>query len=210
MRASTQLPVPLAHWVQASTTAIYSGAGEQRCEESTPLPAGLLQMTGVATAWEEAFRGANTGHGVILRTSLVLDRDVPVMDRLVGMTRAGLGGPIGAGQQWVSWIHVEDWLTLVRAALGLNAQLRVPSGVVIGAAPEPVRNAELMALLRRHLHRPWAPPTPQPLLRIGAVVLRTDPALASTGRHATSRVLDDLGFRYRFPTIDAALTDLLG
>lgn len=52
--------------------------------------------------------------------------------------------------------------------------------------------------------------SPEPLLRIGAVLLRTDSALASTGRHATSRVLDDLGLRGRFPTIEAALTDMLG
>lgn len=66
-----------------------------------------------------------------------------------------------------------------------------------------------MAGLRRHLHRPPAPPTPAALLRIGAVVLRSDPALGLTGRHATSKVLRENGFAYQFPTIDAALTELL-
>lgn len=146
----------------------------------------------------------------VLRTSLVLDRDAPVLDRLLGVTRTGFGGPIGDDHQWVSWIHVDDWLAIVRAALGLTPDLDIPAGVVVAASDHPVRNHELMAALRRHLGRPWAPPTPAPLLRVGSVVLRTDPALGLTGRHATSAVLRRLGFRYRFPRLDGALADLLG
>ena len=201
---------PIDHWVQASTTAIYSDAGELRCDEETPLPVGLPQMTGVAEPWERAFEGAHTSHGVVLRTSLVLDRDAPVLDRLVGVTRAGLGGPIGDGRQWVSWIHIDDWLAIVRAALGLVPGLEIPEGVAIAASDHPVRNHELMAALRGRLGRPWAPPTPASLLRLGGLVLRTDPALGLTGRHATSAVLRRLGFRYRFARLDDALADLLG
>lgn len=65
------------------------------------------------------------------------------------------------------------------------------------------------AALRRHLHRPPAPPTPAPILKLGAIVLRTDAALGLTGRHATSEVLRRSGFRFRYPTLDDALTDLL-
>jgi NAD dependent epimerase/dehydratase family enzyme len=75
VQASRQLEQPVRHWIQASTTAIWSDAGETQCDESTPLPVGLPQMTGVAQPWEAAFAGANTEHGVILRTSIVLDRD---------------------------------------------------------------------------------------------------------------------------------------
>ena len=208
--ASSHRATPVDRWVQASTTAIYSDAGETRCDEDTPVPVGLPQMTGVAQPWEEAFEGAHTAHGVVLRTSLVLDRDAPVLDRLLLLTRAGLGGRIGDGRQWVSWIHVDDWLSIVRAALGLVPGLEIPSGVVIAASDHPVRNDELMSTLRRRVGRPWAPPTPEPLLRLGGVALRTDPALGLTGRHATSSVLPGLGFRYRFPRLDDALADLLG
>jgi NAD dependent epimerase/dehydratase family enzyme len=106
VQASQNLEHPVRHWIQASTTAIWSDAGETRCDESTPLPVGLPQMTGVAQPWEAAFAGANTEHGVILRTSIVLDRDSPVLRRLVGLTKVGLGGRIGDGRQWVSWIHL--------------------------------------------------------------------------------------------------------
>lgn len=209
VEASQELPQPLAHWVQASTTAIYSDAGETRCDEGSAIPVGLPQMTGVAKAWEEAFAGANTQHGVVLRTSLVLDRGVPVMQRLVGVTKAGLGGPIAGGRQWFSWIHIEDWLAVVRAALGLGPAVHLPAGVVIAAAPHPERNQDVMRLLRRHLHRPWAPPTPELALRAGSVLMRSDPALGATGRHATSAVLADIGFRFAHPDLDGALADLL-
>lgn len=209
VEASALLDRPIRHWIQASTTAIWSDAGETRCDESTPLPVGLPQMTGVAQPWEEAFVGANTEHGVVLRTSIVLDRDSPVLDRLVMLTRFGLGGRIGDGSQWVSWIHIDDWLAIARICLGLEPALAIPSGVVVAASDHPVRNRELMAGLRRHLHRPAAPPTPALLLRLGAVLLRSDAALGLTGRHATSTVLRECGFVFQFPTLDAALTDLL-
>ena len=214
VEASLGLPAPVASWLQASTSAIYGDAGDQRCDETTPVPTdprqALPQMTGVARPWEEEFVGAHTDHGIILRTSLVLDRDAPVMRRLVDLTRAGLGGPIGDGRQWVSWIHIEDWLAIARAGLGLDPDLRLPAGVVIAASDHPVRNGELMAELRRRLHRPWAPSTPALLARIGAVALRTDPALGLTGRHTTSAVLRDLGHTYRFPHLGEALDDVLG
>jgi NAD dependent epimerase/dehydratase family enzyme len=103
-----------------------------------------------------------------------------------------------------------DWLTIVRACLGLEDGISIPAGVLVAATDHPVRNADLMATLRRHLHRPPAPPTTAALLRIGAVVLRSDPALGLTGRHATSKVLRERGFGYQFATLDAALAELLG
>jgi uncharacterized protein (TIGR01777 family) len=209
VRASHHLKTPLTHWIQASTTAIWSDAGETRCDESTPIPVGLPQMTGVAVPWEQAFDGANTYHGVLLRTSIVLDRDAPAMRRLVQLTKLGLGGRVGDGRQWFSWIHVADWLGVVRACLGLTPDVTIPAGIVVAAADHPVRNEELMDTLRRRLHPRYALPTPAALLRVGAVALRSDPALGLTGRHATSKVLGASGFQFQFPTLDAALADLL-
>ncbi|WP_308166418.1 DUF1731 domain-containing protein [Nocardia albiluteola] len=207
--ASKSLDRPIDRWIQASTTAIWSDAGEMRCTETTPLPVGLPQMTGVAEPWERAFGGANAVRRTILRTSIVLDPDAPALRRLCDLTRAGLGGRVGPGDQWFSWIHVQDWLALVRAALGLDPQVQLPDGILVAATDFPVRNRDLMAALRRHLHRPPAPPTPAALLRFGAIFLRTDAALGLTGRHATSEVLPHTGFRFRYPTLDDALGDLL-
>lgn len=210
--ASRQLETPLARWVQGSTTAIWSDAGEARLTESSPLPAGpdaLPQMTGVARPWEEAAEGAHAEHRTILRTSIVLQNGSPAFDRLTSLTRAGLGGRVGSGQQWFSWIHLQDWLSLVRAALGLEPEVDLPDGILIAAAPNPVRNHELMATLRARLGRPAAPPTPAPLVRLGSIALRTDPALGLTGRHVTSGVTTEAGFEFAYPTLDGALWDLV-
>ena len=194
--------------MQASTTAIYSDAGETRCDEDTPVPVGLPQMTGVAEPWEGAFEGAHTAHGVVLRTSLVLDRDAPVLDRLVGLTRAGLGGPDRRRPPVGQLIHVDDWR---RSSARPRAGSRTgdPRGVVIAASDHPVRNDELMSTFRGRVGRPWAPPTPASLLRLGGVVLRTDPALGLTGRHATSSVLPGW-VPVPVARLDDALADLLG
>lgn len=217
VEASKQLRTPLAHWVQASTTAIYSDAREARLTEDSALPTGpdaLDQMTGVALPWEQASEDANAEVRQLLRTSIVLAPESPAFDRLALLAGNGLGGPVGTGQQWVSWIHLADWLRIVRACLGLEAGLGIPAGPVVAASPQPVRNEELMRALRTRLApgplKKYSMPTPAPLLRLGAVALRTDPALGLTGRHVTSRVLEAAGFRFEHPELGAALDDLLG
>ncbi|GGK49501.1 DUF1731 domain-containing protein [Nocardia camponoti] len=210
--AARERATPVDYWIQASTTAIWSDAGETRCTESTPLPVGdaaLPQMTGVAAPWEEAFDPSVAKHSTVLRTSIVLDPESPALRRLVGLTKGGLGGRVGPGDQWFSWIHLDDWLAIVRAALGLDPEVSLPDGILVAATDFPVRNTELMATLRRLLHRPPALPTPKALLKVGAVALRTDAALGLTGRHATSEVLPNAGFTFKYPTLDEALTDLL-
>ncbi|WP_299955850.1 epimerase [uncultured Modestobacter sp.] len=208
--AAEQLDEPVPVWVQASTAAVYGDAGETLVDEDTPPADGPRQMAGVARAWEDAAAGVNAARQVVLRTSIVFDRDTPALDRLVRLTRLGLGGRIASGRQWVSWLHVEDWLAIARWGLGIDELAApAPSGVLLATSPNPVRNAELMSTLRAALHRPAAPPTPELLLRVGAVLLRTDPALALTGRRAVSRRLTEAGFDFRYPRLDEALADLL-
>ncbi|MFL4476382.1 SRPBCC family protein [Paeniglutamicibacter sp. MACA_103] len=215
--ASNAAPLPLAAFLQSSTTAIFSDAGEQRITEDSPLPTGakaLPQMTGVARPWEEASAGANAQRLNILRTSLVFEQESPLVDRLSLLAGVGLGGPVAGGEQWVSWIHLADWLRIVRAALGLEGEAPIPGGVIHLAAPHPVRNREMMAALRAKLApkplQRLSLPTPRPVLAAGAVVLHTDPALGTTGRHVTSRVLADVGFEFEFPDFEAALGRILG
>ena len=164
-------------------------------------------MTDVAKDWEAAVEGANASRVVILRTSVVLEKGTPALERLLLLVRLGLGGRVASGRQWTSWIHIEDWLSIVRWALEPDS---AASGVVIATAPDPVRNSELMAGLRKHLHRPPAPPTPAFMVRFGAFLLRSDAALGLTGRHAVSKVLADKGFPFTYPRFDSALDDLLG
>ncbi|WP_298804669.1 TIGR01777 family oxidoreductase [uncultured Pseudokineococcus sp.] len=204
--AAAALDEPVPVWVQASTAAIHGDAGDAVLTEDSPVADGPPQMAGVARAWEAAATDLPARRTVVLRTSVVLDRGTPALDRLLLLTRWGLGGRVGSGRQWFSWIHVEDWLAVVRTAL----EQPTLSGVVLATGPVPVRNAELMATLRAVVGRPPAPPTPAPLLRAGALLLRTDPALGLTGRRVVPARLQAAGFAFAHPTLRPALTDLLG
>jgi NAD dependent epimerase/dehydratase family enzyme len=105
----------------------------------------------------------------------------------------------------VSWLHVGDFTAIIRACLAEAAL----AGVVHATSPNPVTNAQLMSELRHALHRPPAPPTPAWLLRLGAALLRSDPALALTGRRCVPRALLDAGFKFTHPDLRPALADLL-
>ncbi|MGZ4722230.1 DUF1731 domain-containing protein, partial [Oryzihumus sp.] len=125
---------------------------------------------------------------------------------LAQLTRRGLGGRIASGRQWVSWLHIADFLDIVRYALDTPDL----SGVVHVTSPKPATNRELMQALRHVLHRPPSPPTPAPLVRVGAVFMRTDPALALLGRRCVPRRLLEAGFVFEYPDLEPALENLLG
>lgn len=190
-------------WLQMSTLAIYGDAGQETIDESHPPADGPPQMAGVATAWEAAAADAKADRLVVLRTGIVLDQGTPAFDRLANLARLGLGGRIAKGDQWISWLHVDDFLRAIDFVLSHELD-----GVVHVTAPHPVRNAEMMQTLRRAFHRPWSPPTPRPLVHIGAWLMRTDPALALTGRRCVPRRLLDVGFEFDLPTFADAVADL--
>lgn len=206
VKAAAGLDRPPPVWVQMGTLAIYGDGGDAVLDETATPAESPPQMAGVARAWEDAFAGAPAERSVLLRTAVVLDRDTPALDRLSGLVRWGLGGRIASGRQWVSWLHVQDYLAIVRRALDDPAM----SGIVHATSPTPVTNAELMAALRRALRRPPAPPTPAWAVRVGAVFLRTDPALALTGRRCVPHHLLEAGFTFAYPEIGPALLDLTG
>ena len=203
---------PVDRWLQASTTAIWSDGGNARIDESTPPPTGaaaLPQMTGVAEAWERAIDGARARRTTILRTSLVLDQDCPVFDRFVALARLGVGGAMGDGDQWVSWIHIDDWLAIADDALGIGTR-EIPDGVIAATSPHPVTNREFMTELRKRLAPgKFGVPMPAPLVKLGAAVLRTDPQLALTGRRVVPTRLLESGFEFEYPTLDDALLEIL-
>lgn len=203
--AAAALENPLSVWVQMSTLAIYGDAGDTVLDEDSKPADGPPQMVGVARAWEAAATDATAGRQVILRTGIVLDRHTPAFDRLTGLVRWGLGGRIGSGGQWVSWLHIDDYLAIVRLALDDRSLF----GVMHATSPAPVTNAELMATLRCVLRRPPAPPTPAWAVRAGATLLRTDAALALTGRRCVPRRLLDAGFAFSFPQLRPAIENLV-
>jgi len=193
-------------WLQSSTLAIYGDGGDAILDETAPVASGPPQMAGVARAWEDAAESVVADRVVTLRTGIVLARDTPALDRLASLTRRGLGGRIASGRQWVSWLHIADFLRIVRYALDTPSL----SGIVHVTSPNPATNRELMRALRKVLHRPPSPPTPAALVHVGAVFMRTDPALALLGRRCIPRRLLDAGFGFEYPDLEPALEDLLG
>jgi len=204
--AASRLTTPPRLWLQMSTLAIYGDAGQAMVAEGHPVADGPPQMPGVARPWEEAVECAPAGRLVVMRTGIVLAPAMPAFDRLVQLTKLGLGGRISTGDQWVSWIHVDDFLAAVRF-LRAHDDL---AGIVHVTAPSPIQNRDMMATLRHALGRPWSPPTPKPLVHLGALLMASDPALALTSRRGVPRRLLAAGFEFAHPTFRAALADLLG
>jgi uncharacterized protein (TIGR01777 family) len=214
--AATEYGKP-ALWLQMSTLAIYGDAGNIELTEISgesaeqvrareTQTAKLPQMIRVAKAWESALDSSCAKRVVVMRTGIVLQPNTPALNRLVTVTKRFLGGTVGSGIQWVSWIHIDDFLS----ALDFLVANKALAGVVHLSSPEPVTNRALMAALREALHRPWTPPTPPLFIKLGSRLLfKTDAQLALTGRRALPEKITAAGFAFRFSGIRGALADLL-
>ena len=197
-------------WLNASTATIYQdrrGDLSPHDEESSDL--GLGFSVGVAKSWEKAFYRQDLPgvRRVALRISIVFGKEggaFPVMRRFA---KLGLGGRQGPGSQWMSWLHLNDWVGIIDWLLK-NEQV---SGTVNLASPNPITNAVFM----REMRRRYAPlglgfPAPSFAVKFGAFFLRTAPELVLKSRKVVSRVLADGGYAFQFPTIEEALDDLSG
>ena len=195
-----------ALWLQMSTLAIYGDAGDAVLTEASPAANGPRQMTEVAKAWEATTPSNCADRRVILRTAIVLQRGTPALNRLLTITRWFMGSTIGSGNQWVSWIHIKDFLRAIDFIVATPAV----TGPVHLTAPVPLTNREMMKALRRRLNRPSMPPTPAWAIKLGSrFIFRTDAGLALTGRRALPARLAELGFSFEFEQFDDALAELL-
>lgn len=201
--ALEQVATPPPVWIQSATLAIHGDGGDRVIDDRTPPPAdGPPQMTGVATAWERAYEAATSSvpRRVLLRMGVAIGGRDPATAQLARLARLGLGGPIGGGRQWVSWIALEDLQrVLLRVIDDVTAH-----GTYAVTSPEPITNAEMMATVRKLVGRRVGLPTPAALVRVGALALGSDPALALTGRRAVPRRLLDEGFEFAVPRFEDA------
>ena len=127
-----------------------------------------------------------------------------IFDYLANMVRCGLGGKIGTGQQYVSWIHYQDFIRAVEWLI----EKKNFSGVVNLASPNPIPNAEFMALLRQACGKRFGLPATEWMLEIGAIFIRTESELVLKSRRVVpGRLLQD-GFRFGFDSWEKASRDL--
>jgi len=196
-------PRPPPVLVQAASTAFYGDAGERPCAEDAPAGSGIPPDT--CLRWEAAIAAMRAPvRTVVLRISFALATGGGALGRLERLTRWGLGGAIGNGRQYISWIHIEDLERIVLRAIADPTM----AGVYNATAPDPRPNAAFMRALRRALGRPWSPPTPTPAVRLGCWLMRTEPVLALTGRRAIPQRLLAEGFAFTHPDLDGALNAL--
>ena len=139
---------------------------------------------------------------VLLRTAPVLAPAGGMLARLRLPFGMGLGGRLGSGRQWMPWIHIDDEVGLIDYLL----QQQECGGAFNACAPEQVRNADFTQALARALHRPAVLPVPAWALRL---VLGEMSALLLDGQRATPRRALEQGFRFRYPSLDQALSNLL-
>jgi hypothetical protein len=190
-------------FLQISGINRYGLRGEGVADESDrPADDFLAQLT---VQWEAA-AGRLDGLGlrvVVARSAVVLDASAGLFPLMALPVRLMVGGPLGNGRQAVPWIHIQDEIR----AFSFLLENESASGAFNLIAPQPASNAEFMRSVARTLHRPYWLRTPAFLLRM-ALGEMSD--LVLEGRYSHPRRLGELGFQFRFPTLDAALADLFG
>lgn len=191
-------------FVQIAGTAIYGDTGDRWCDENAPQGDGFL--ADVSREWEGAFEEVEAPgmRKNLFRLGPVLGPNGGLLEPLALLTRWFLGGHIGSGRQFFSWIHIVDLQQMFLDSIVRDGI----SGVFNAVAPNPVTNAEFMRELRRALHRPWSPPVPQFAAKIGAWVIGTDATLALTGQRCTPRHLLEKEFAFKFPNLREALANI--
>lgn len=200
--AMAAAPRPPALLVSASAVGYYGDGGDLLLDEQGRV---YQEYTHELCAdWEQAaLQAEELGLRVaILRIGLVVGAGGGFLGRMLTPFRFGLGGRIGTGQQWMSWVHRED---LVRMILYLVAH-KTLRGVFNGTAPEPVRNSEFTLSLAQQLGRPAVLPVPATVLRLG---LGEMSRLLLTGQRVVPRRLLDAGFEFHYPDLAAALAEVL-
>jgi uncharacterized protein (TIGR01777 family) len=160
----------------------------------------------VIREWERALSEARTPatRKVALRITLVFGAKGGVFPVLRRLARFGLGGRMGSGRQFVSWIHSEDFCRAVEWLIARDDL----SGPVNLAAPNPLPNREMMRLLREACGAPFGLPATEWMLEVGAFFLRTETELILKSRRVVPGRLLASGFQFKFPKLDEALKDL--
>ena len=187
----------------ASAIGYYGSRGDTVLDEAAGPGRGFLPS--ICERWEGATRVArDAGIRVVqLRIGVVLSRDGGALARMLVPSKLGLGGPIGSGRQWMSWIELEDVVGVALHAVS-DPSLEGPVNCV---APNPATNGEFTKLLGRSLHRPTMFPLPAFLAKLLLGEMAEELLLAST--RVTPGVLQAAGYQFRHPELGAALRHAL-
>lgn len=190
-------------FIAASAIGFYGNRGDEELSESSP--AGTDFLAQLTVDWEaESARASELGaRVVILRFGVILAKEGGALPQMALPFRLGLGGRIGSGLQWISWVALEDIVGVIRFALETN----LLSGPANAVSPNPVQNAEFTRTLGRVLRRPTIFPAPSFALRLALGEMADSLLLASQKVFPTK--LERLGFHFLYPDLNSALTSVL-
>lgn len=189
--------------LSASAIGFYGDTGSREVDETAAPGTGFL--VDVVQAWETGTAAAQqAGVRVVhLRSGIVLGARGGVLGKLLPLFKLGLGGRLGSGRQYVSWISLADEVAAIRFLLTAE-QLSGPVNLV---APEPLTNRDYVQAIARAVHRPAIFPVPAFALRLVLGGFADEAVLA--GQRVLPRVLTEAGFSFRHPDIDTALRDIV-
>jgi uncharacterized protein (TIGR01777 family) len=202
VNAMNSRPDPRRTFINASAVGYYGSHGDEILDEAAPPGEGFLAE--VVQRWEElARRAEGAAHVVLLRFGVVLGAEGGALRKMLLPFRLGLGGPIGGGAQWMSWVAREDVLRAIEWAIDNDAA----RGTYNVTAPNPARNRDFTRALGRALHRPAFMPVPAFALRMiyGQMAQET---ILSGQRVVPARATAE-GFTFAYPELDLALKHAL-
>ncbi len=185
--------------VSGSAIGYYGSSLAARFDESSPVGTDFLGQ--LCASWEQEARAVEALgiRCVLIRTGLVLGPNGGLLKKMTPPFKMCVGGPIGSGRQWMSWIHLDDWVAMVRLAISHDA-IRGPMNLV---APEPVTNREFSHALGKALHRPSLFTLPEVAVRVMFGELADGALLAS--QHVAPKAALAAGYRFKYPEVQAAL-----
>lgn len=189
--------------ISSSAVGYYGPHGSEQLTEENPPGTDFLAQ--VPKAWEDATLPARSAglRTVVIRTGIVLHPEGGALKRMLTPFRLGFGGKLGSGEQYMSWIHRDDLVSLFLHALVTDSVV----GPVNGTAPNPVTNRQFTEALGRALHRPTLFPAPALALKLA---LGEMSSMLLTGQRVLPARALATGFRFAFPELAGALQDLVG
>jgi len=199
--AINRLANPPGVFVSGSGIGYYGARGDELVTESASPGSDFLAR--LCVEWErEAEQASAVTRVAIVRSAVVLHADGGALARMLLPFKFGVGGPLGSGRQYFPWVHMTDWVALVRWLLDTTHA----RGAFNAVAPTPVTNAEFSRTLGRVLHRPAFVPVPSFALHLMVGELAES---LLTGQRAIPSRAEEMGFQFRFRELEPALRDLL-
>lgn len=192
-------------FLNSSTATIYAHA-ETRINTEEKGILGDDFSTGIAKSWENEFFSIELEdvRKIAMRTSIVLGNKGGAFPMLKKITKLGMGGKQGRGNQFISWIHVDDFCKAVDFLIQSKLE-----GTVNVTAPKPLQNHAFMKLLSKHLKAPLSIAQPKWLLEIGAAIIGTETELLLKSRYVHPQRLIDAGFEFTYTSVENCLDDLI-